>query len=131
MIPCYVTDNHNDWDKNLSKISCALRTQIHEITTYSPYYVIFGRHIPSNVHLIDDSQLISFDINQEKLARERRNDFGKLYPPIKRLESAAKKNQHYYDMHHRDVLYDVGLRVYRKNYYIKDCVVRTKITLDV
>lgn len=48
MIRCYTSDNHKLWDKNLSKIACAIRTQVHESTGCSPYFIVFGREFLEN-----------------------------------------------------------------------------------
>lgn len=45
MLIAYVSDNHCEWDKFLSKVACALRSARHETTGLGPYYVNFGREM--------------------------------------------------------------------------------------
>lgn len=121
MIRCYVADNHREWDKNLAKLSCAIRTQVHESTRRTPYFVVFGREMPSNVHRPDDTEPVSFGIDKNELARDRSEAFKKLYAEVKlRLERASEKNKRYYDLRHRDVTYKVGSRVYKRNFVLSD-----------
>lgn len=121
MIRCYIADNHREWDKNLSKLSCAIRTQVHESTRRTPYFIVFGREMPSNVHFEDGPQPIGFDVDQNVVARDRSVAFRKLYDEVKqRLEKAAEKNKRYYNLRHRNITYEVGSRVYRKNFVLSD-----------
>lgn len=41
----YVGQDHRDWDKEIRKIACALRTSVHESTGVTPYKANFGREI--------------------------------------------------------------------------------------
>lgn len=121
MIRCYISDNHREWDKNLSKLSCAIRTQVHEATGCTPYFVVFGREMPTNISHDEKFDSDKFDRDNNILARDRSAAFCKLYAEIKnRLMKAAEKNKRYYDLRHRDVTYDVGSRVYRKNFVQSD-----------
>lgn len=120
MIRCYISDNHCEWDKHLPKLSCAIRTQIHESTGYSPYFVVFGNDFPINVS--SDTRLApDFKIDEDALKTDKLQAFQILHADVKRrLERAAEKNKKQYDLRRRDVKYDIGDHVYRKNYVLSD-----------
>lgn len=40
-----INDNHKEWDKDLSKIECSLRTQKHTATGLTPYFCVFGHEM--------------------------------------------------------------------------------------
>lgn len=121
MIRCYITDNQREWDKNLSKLACALRTQVHETTARTPYFIVFGCEIPSNVVPREEDKPLDLTIDKNSLMRDRSEAFRKLYLDVKnRLIKAADRNKRYYDLRHRNVVYDVGSCVYRKNYVQSD-----------
>ncbi|KAJ8940177.1 hypothetical protein NQ314_010802 [Rhamnusium bicolor] len=77
--------------------------------------------MPSNVQPKDGNQPVSFDIDKNELARDRSEAFRRLYAEVKqRLKKASEKNKRYYDLRHRDVTYEIGSRVYRKNFVLSD-----------
>lgn len=44
-IRSYVRENHQDWDLYLDDIAGALRNITHDSTGYSPYFLVFGKHM--------------------------------------------------------------------------------------
>jgi len=44
-IRAYVRSDQKDWDENLSRISCALRSSMHSSIGTSPYYMVYGQHM--------------------------------------------------------------------------------------
>ncbi|KAK9687873.1 Reverse transcriptase (RNA-dependent DNA polymerase) [Popillia japonica] len=110
MVRCYVKDNHRSWDKHLRKIACAIRTQVHESTGYTPYSIVFGREFPLN---LTDYIKLSRDlaVDENALRTDRTIPLRSLYAEVKRrLEKAAERNKRYYDLRRRDVQYSVGDR---------------------
>ncbi|KAG5888968.1 hypothetical protein JTB14_002553 [Gonioctena quinquepunctata] len=62
-----------------------------------------------------------FTVDQEILARDRSVPLQQLYKEVKgKLLKAAERNKRYYDLRHRDVKYEVGDEVYRKNFVHSD-----------
>lgn len=56
-IRSYIIDNHRHWDKYLPEITLAIRTAVHEITGYTPFFLNFGREYvssPSEYRLYDN-----------------------------------------------------------------------------
>lgn len=122
MIRCYVDKNHRDWDRNLSKLACAIRTQVHESTKHSPYFIVFGCDMPNNLDTIGKDFLESEPLTREnKLFKDRAEAFNKLHSDVRKsLEKAALRNKRTYDLRRRDVTYDVGAKVYRRNFALSD-----------
>ncbi|KAG5870678.1 hypothetical protein JTB14_023894 [Gonioctena quinquepunctata] len=121
MIRCYVSENHKEWDKMLSKVACAIRTQVHESMRRTPYFVVFGREFPMNLEIGVPDSSGDFTVDQEILARDRSVPLQQLYKEVKgKLLKAAERNKRYYDLRHRDVKYEVGDEVYRKNFVQSD-----------
>ncbi|KAG5877740.1 hypothetical protein JTB14_005975 [Gonioctena quinquepunctata] len=121
MIRCYVSENHKEWDKMLSKVACAIRTQVHESMRRTPYFVVFGREFPMNLEIGVPDSSGDFTVDQEILARDRSVPLQQLYKEVKgKLLKAAERNKRYYDLRHRDVKYEVGDEVYRKNFVHSD-----------
>ncbi|KAG5887326.1 hypothetical protein JTB14_009020 [Gonioctena quinquepunctata] len=118
---CYVSENHKEWDKMSSKVACAIRTQVHESMGRTPYFVVSGREFPMNLEIGVPDASGDFTVYQEILARDRSEPLQQLYKEVKgELLKAAEKNKRYYDLRHRDVKYEVGDEVYRKNFVQSD-----------
>ena len=45
MLSKYVSDNQRDWDVYLPLVMMAYRSSVHEATTFTPYFMMFGRGI--------------------------------------------------------------------------------------
>ncbi|KAG5860765.1 hypothetical protein JTB14_000466 [Gonioctena quinquepunctata] len=121
MIRCHVSENHKEWDKMLSKVACAIRPQVQESMGRTPYFVVFGREFPMNLEIGVPDSSGDFTVDQEILARDRSEPLQQLYEEVKgKLLKAAEKNKRYYDLRHRDVKYEVGDEVYRKNFVQSD-----------
>lgn len=121
MIQCYVKDNHRDWDKNLNKLACAIRTQVHEVLGYSPYFVVFGREFPVNLEPVKLFDHEGFVIDNKALSEDKFNlraeAYTKLYDGIKRkMVKAGERNKKYYDLRRREVTFQIGDKVYRRNF---------------
>lgn len=121
MLSCYVKDNHRTWDVELAKINCAICTSKHEVTGHSPYFVNFGKnqvlHGSDHVPQLDPEN-ITFD---HSTVESRPRAFEELYRDIcRRIKKASQKSQHHYNLRHRDVVYQIGEKVWRKNFALSD-----------
>lgn len=123
MLASYVTDNHKLWDTLLPKVGCALRTNKHEVTLQTPYFINFGRE---HVLLGETHEKQPFgDGGGELIARSglTERQFNQLFEDIKRrLVQAHEKAKTRYDLRHRPVQYEVGARVLRKNYALSNAI---------
>lgn len=124
MLSSYVQDNHQTWDKVLPSVSCAIRTLVHEATGYTPYFVNFGReHIISGEDYPAESvipdQPVHYD--RENIAERRGKGFEKLYSDVrKRLDRAYQQSRVQYNLRRRPVTYDIGQRVWRRNFALSN-----------
>ena len=62
MLSKYVSDNQRDWDVHLSLVMMAYRSSVHKATTFTPYFMMFGREICLPVDI-----MLSTHVNQEPL----------------------------------------------------------------
>ncbi|KAK9709956.1 RNase H-like domain found in reverse transcriptase [Popillia japonica] len=84
------------------------------------YFTVFGREFPLNLDSVVDcspkTNTGTGTSTQDRVERLRC-----LYAAVKqRLEKAAEKNKKYYDLRRRNVAYEVGDQVYRRNYVQSD-----------
>lgn len=45
MLASYISDNHRHWDEHLARVGCAICSSRHEVTSFSPNFLVFGREI--------------------------------------------------------------------------------------
>lgn len=121
MLSIYVSDNHREWDVDIDRIACALRTATHETTKLSPYFVNFGRrmildgneHKRKNVPEVDEEVESDIGCRGELMSE--------VFADVKRrLEAAGKKSVERYNLRCRQVEYLPNQMVYRKNYVQSD-----------
>lgn len=114
-IRSYTNHDHQDWDANLSKISCALRSPIHSSIGTSPYFVAFGQHMVTNG---SSYQLLrNLEMLEDRSVRFNREDSLEVV----RAKSAAvmrkqfERNERAYNLLSKEVSYEVGQEVFRRN----------------
>lgn len=118
MISCYVENNHKNWDKWLPKVGCAMRTAVHEATNYTPFFVNFGRE-----HIISGDQYNrpNFSENHKQKIAPSAVEFEKIYQEVRqRLDAAHARSKTRYNLRRRSVSYNVGDKVFRRNYVLSD-----------
>lgn len=117
-IRSYIADGpHKKWDENLAKIGWALRSAVNEVTKYSPNQLVFGRLVPTDGRFYGpfpkgnvkagDRDILAGDLTE---MQELRNEI------CKRLNYAYKRNSHQYNLRKREVKYELGDLVWKKNY---------------
>lgn len=120
MLSSFVRDNHRAWATLLPKVACAARTAVHESTGATPFFVNFGRemvldgrdHVPPPVALDEPAANVGSPTPQARAAILR-----EVFLDVrKRLDKAMAKAQQAYNLRRRDVQYNVGERVWRKNF---------------
>lgn len=116
-ISSYLRDNHRLWDVNLPKINQAIRLARHESTGFSPAFLVFGRFIPTSAKFYGPYR--SEDLpklkDPKKYGLELRR-FQECYPEALRcLRRAYVRQAASYNLRKRDVSFEVGTRVWRRN----------------
>lgn len=124
MLSSYVKDNQRDWDMWLPKVACAIRTGKSESTGLTPFFINFGREMVLKgsdhvVPLVDqhDNQATPAD----PTANERAHVLGKVFLDVrKRLDQAQIRSQRAYNLRRRDVRYEVGDKVWRREHLLSN-----------
>lgn len=118
MLRAFVSDNHRDWDQYLGQVGFAIRSSQHEVTGYSPNFVVFGRELSHNDAKSELSEPIQFC---RKTLDSRKTGFERMYQNItKRLQEAYNKSKTVYDLRRRDDQFHPHQLVWRKNYVLSD-----------
>ena len=119
---------HRSWDDEILKIQRAMNTAKHEITGYSPSFLVFGRHTPISGRFYG-----TFANNQdvEVMPGDRESYAANLkeLTPIflevkKKLHDAYERNARYYNLRKRDVSFNEGDLVWRRNKVLSDAANR-------
>lgn len=110
-IRAYMDKNtHNDWDKNLSEISCAYNSSAHTVTKFSPYYILFGQEMPlfgkRNPINSQDSQDSDEIKDKIKIIRAK---------VAENLKMAFDNSQRKYNLRSRQFEFKVGETVWKRN----------------
>lgn len=126
MLSCYIQENQRKWDLYLPFVSCAIRTQMHEVTGYTPYYVNFGREYVGNGKFHKDitiTRQTDLDVNRAEARIVRDSGFSKIFEDIKvKLQKAYKETSQRYNRRRRNVHYNEGDMVWRKNHVLSSKV---------
>lgn len=115
-IRAYVKNDQSTWDEYLSSINCALRSSLHDSIGTTPYYMAFGQHMITNgksyellrrLQMLDDRAVKfnrddSFDIIRAQAGRN--------------MAKRQQRNERSYNLRSREVSYEVGQEVFRRNF---------------
>lgn len=116
-IRAYVTDDQQNWDVNISAIASALRTAVHESTSYSPYFAVFGRNqvqhgsvyaLMAALNLLPSSEISVLPFS----------DFNNILSSQiqDRLKRAHSKHEKTYNIRSKFVNFRPGQEVFRRNF---------------
>lgn len=121
MLRCYVSENHRDWDLNLGRVGYAVRASQHEVTGFTPNFVVFGREVQiKHSEEVLDQEPIVFARNKQVLQR-RAVGFQRLFEDIRsRLKNAYEQSRSNYDLRRRDDQFQVNQLVWRRNHVLSD-----------
>lgn len=119
MLRCYVQKDHRDWDKYLPKIACAIRTAKHEVTGHTPYFINFGREMQLSGNEVDVNK--PFGVARTTDFVKRQQVLKRLFEEVQvKLKKAYEANQRTYNLRRRAVTYQVGDKVYKRNFHLSD-----------
>lgn len=117
-------DEHQDWDREIFKIRQAINTAVHEITGFTPSFLVFGRHVPVS------GNFYSSDLGQGDLeiCPGDRNSYAadlhgleEIFKSVRsKLHAAYQRNVKAYNLRKRDVSFEVGDKVWRRNRVLSD-----------
>lgn len=116
MSSAYVKQNHRVWDQYLAAVGCAIRTQKHGITGFSPFYINFGREHVLKRSDFKNKNFEDSEDSQDDTRRKRQEKFKNMYSDVKKkLERAQQRNAHQYNLRRRPVKFQQGQKVWRRN----------------
>lgn len=116
----YVGDNHRKWDVELPNIQVALRTAVSESTTYTPFFLNYGREFPFSSSDFKTIATIE-DLDKIQVRSDFLNKLQIVYKDVsEKIKIAYNKNKSYYDKNRRPVSFNVGDKVLRRNYVNSD-----------
>lgn len=116
-IRSYLQENQRVWDHNISQIQSAINTAQHEVTGFAPAFLNFGRVIPTNGqfygHMGEDIKLLP---GKREDYFEELKKMPEIYKVIQsKLDAAYRKNADTYNLRKRNVEFEEGERVWRRN----------------
>lgn len=122
-IRSYLTE-HKNWDSELSKIQFAINTSVHEVHNFSPSFLNFARHIPASGKFYGDilntKNLELAPGNRDKYV-ESISGLKDVYVQVKtKLHNAYLRNSKSYNLRKRDIVFNVGDWVWRRNRVLSD-----------
>jgi transposase InsO family protein len=115
MLGKVVSENQRDWDEHLPYVTAAYRASIHDVTGFSPNYLIFGKENRAPLDLVygppegtDESGL-----TYSTYANELSEKFVKAYGTARQsLKKNAERRKHNYDLRVRPAKFEEGDWVY-------------------
>jgi len=112
-----VVDEHQrDWDTVLLYVMAAYRSSRHEVTQYSPNYLLMGRDVRAPVELVYGSPETTTLVTYDDYAEELEDRLRRSYDLVRRhLGEAAVRCKRYYDLRVRPQRYKAGDWVYFYN----------------
>lgn len=117
-IRSYISENQRKWEDSLQKVSCAIRTSVHESIKVTPYFVNFGREINFPERMTDS---VPDEIDVPTDVNEHIKVFKGIYSTVReRLQRASENTKRRYDLRRRDVQYLPNELVWRRNHALSD-----------
>lgn len=115
-IKSYISPDQKDWDKMLGRICCALRSSLHSAIGTAPYYLVFGQHMVTNGSTY--SLLRQLNMLEDRTVRFNKEDSLAVVGNQARnlMQKQFERNQRAYNLRAREVSYEVGQEVYRRNF---------------
>jgi len=114
-IMAYVRCDQKDWDENLSRISCALRSSVHSNIGTSSNFKVYGQHMVTSgatysllrkLNLLDDRSVLF----------NRPDSFEIVHTEAKkRMQKMHDENERRYNLRSKVVSFKAGQEVFRRN----------------
>lgn len=118
-IRSYIGENHRDWDKNISRIGCALRTAVHGTTKYTPFYLNFGHQMSTVGTSYKIADTIN-DLDNKGFETHCEEFFQARIHAVENMKSSHERNTKYYNLRSRSNKFNVGDIVYKRNFVLSN-----------
>lgn len=113
-----IDDNHKDWDKDLSKIECSLRSEKHSSTGLAPYFCVFGNEMilhGSTYNILRKLDCFdSSDINVVLPFQDRKDIVRSKI--LAKLHDAHELSKKVYNTRSRNISYVPNQEIYYRNF---------------
>ena len=114
LIASYCHD-YKEWDVNLPLLTLAYRSTVHEVTGFTPSYIMTGREVLLPLDIMtgvyDEEQRRHLPVYVEELKGRLHQCFTEVRQHLKR---AAERQKRYYNLHSHGEQYSRGDLVYLK-----------------
>lgn len=114
---------HKDWDAYLPELGFAVRTTVNRSTGYTSTFLNLGRELPSPMDRIltgRSGAAVAPSARAEYAAELRSKMTEALRKARRNLKTARAQQKAQYDRSHRDIHYEVGDLVLRRNHVLSD-----------
>ena len=117
MMSIFVGEDHRDWDLHLHEFAFAINTTEHSSTMLSPSFLNFGRNPrPLKVLTDDPDTPVLLQPGNPQLWADRLQRLPALYDLVrKHLDKANDRQARYYNRNRRNIVFNVGDKVVRRN----------------
>ena len=123
-ISSYIHDNHRAWDENIYKIQQAIRLSKHDVTGQTPAFLMFARQVPLSGDFygpIAENPDNVLTIGEKFSRLEDSQHLPELYVDVRnRMKQAYEKSKRIYNLRKRHIMFDVGDKVWKKNYALSN-----------
>lgn len=115
-IKAYISPDQDNWDANLSQISCALRSSHHTAVNNTPYRLVFGQHMLTNgsqyellrrLNCLEDR---SISFNREDSTNIMRDQATRC------MQKQHTRNERIYNLRSREITFVEGQEIFRRNF---------------
>lgn len=116
-------EQHRDWDAYLPELSFALRTTVNRSTGFTPAFLTFGRELPNPMDRVlraGGGAAAASSAPSEYAAQLRSRMEQAISLARRNLDKARAGQKAQYDKAHREVRYQAGDLVLRRNHVLSD-----------
>lgn len=117
----YLESDQTNWDTNISSISSALRNSVHASTKHSPYFAVYGHHMVQHAGaypILRNLQALETGDIEVIPPAELRGDINRQVR--ERLQQVQERSARVYNKRARDVVFQSGQEVFRRNFQQSD-----------
>ena len=121
MIRSFLEKSHTKWDEHIDELAFAYNTAIHDTTGASPAFLNYGRHpkLPGSLRKKGDLECLG-QLDQEALEawKSRMTDLYDYDVVSMLIKKAHDCQARYYNARHREVTFEIGDIVLKRNYVL-------------
>lgn len=118
----FVGDDHRTWDVNLPKIQFAINNSVNEVTGYTPAFLVYGRELVTcGSHYVDNDNPNEIVFLPRDIYAENIGHLSNVFDNVQlSLWRSHQRNAARYDTRRKDVEFQIGDIVFKRNYFQSD-----------